>query len=163
MSAHPAQDHVSTANPVPFPLPSPAWCAQLHSPPVGKQLRARLEEDSPCLTSGEGCRSSCQPSPWVPPGPGRRGGRRGAARPAGTCGWRGKPVAHQAVGMEDAVRAQHCSVPGAGGQVPHLPPDSPQHHIQLPSVQLHAEEEAVQEAEQGPAAQPAGRRGTAQG
>lgn len=119
----------------------------------------------PHLTGGEGCRPGRPPSPWAPPAPGRRGGRTGAAHPAGICARRGKPAAGQAA--RKAARAQRpaCRRRGPGPRAARWAPyrtGGPQHHLQLPPVELHAAEEAVQEPEQSPVAQPAGKQANEQ-
>lgn len=140
-----------------------------HSPPrlcecnslLPIQRPGRLPGSSrrlPCLTGGEGCRPGRPPSPWAPPAPGRRGRRTGAAHPAGICASRGKPAACQTARNE--ARAQHpvCRQQGVGLRAAHwVPyhPGGPQHHLQLPLVELHIEEEAIQELEQSPVTQPA--------
>lgn len=140
-----------------------------HSPPrlckcnslLPIQRPGRLPGSSrrlPCLTGGEGCRPGRPPSPWAPPAPGRRGRRTGAAHPAGICASTGKPAACQTARNE--ARAQHpvCRQQGVWLRAAHwVPyhPGGPQHHLQLPLVELHVEEEAIQELEQSPVTQPA--------
>lgn len=132
------------------PPAPPHSCGALRVPHTGVPMpyrRRGLQAWLPTVTLGA-------PSPWE-----KR--RKDRSSPSSWDLW----VERKTSGTLDCKEGGQGSAPGvpaarrgarAAGWTPYRP-GGPQHHLQLPSVELHAEEEAVQELEQSPVAQPAGK------